>query len=45
MGHFDTDTPAAVVIYDADSPKVPRDGSPGLPSAHPKQTFQGVHND
>jgi len=28
MGHFDTDSPAAVVIYDADTPKVPRDGRP-----------------
>ena len=25
-GHFDTDSPAAVVISDADTSKVPRDG-------------------
>jgi len=28
MGHFDADSPGAVVIYDADTPKVPRDGRP-----------------
>ena len=26
MGHFDTDSPAAVVMSDADTTKVPRDG-------------------
>ena len=26
MGHFDTDSPAGVVICDADTLKVPRDG-------------------
>ena len=35
MGDFDTDSPAAVVIYDAGTPKVPRDGRLGQGQSEP----------